>query len=283
MTRGRRTGPDSSLDPQALIDRIAAALEGLPEVGGAFLGGSHGRAEADAFSDVDVYAVAAEDADAADLLARLQRAAAEVAPLIYSRVLPNARTINCITTGWLRFDLTAVTGMELALLAGGEVSPLFDRLGLTAKLAAAPTPRAQPDADALLDIAHEFIRVLGLTTVVKGRDDPVVAETGANLLRDLLIRTMVLENGPRPRRGVLALGRDLTPGQMAELEALPPLEASWPSVFARTRAIAGCFLPRARALARELGAEWPEAFEAATREHLKASIGLDFWNADALA
>lgn len=111
--------------------------------------------------------------------------------------------------------------------------------------------------------------------VVKGRNDPVVAQTGTNLLRDMLIRTMAMANAPQPRRGVLALQRDLTPEQLAVLLDLPPPGATWASIFARTKAFAAQFFPRARALAEELDAPWPETFERVTRKLLKDRIGLD--------
>ena len=111
------------MDQAELTDRIAEVLEGLPGLGSAFLGGSHGRGEADAYSDVDVYVVVAEAADIPDVLARLAQSVGEISPVLYSKVLPNARTVNCITMDWLRFDLTVVSGIELAFLAGGQVKP----------------------------------------------------------------------------------------------------------------------------------------------------------------
>jgi len=263
------------MDQAALIDRIARVLEGLPGLGAAFLGGSHARGEADAYSDVDVYAVVAEAGDVADLLPRLEQSVDEVAPILFSKVLANERTINCITMDWLRFDLTVVSRIELAFVAGGAVKPLFDRLGLAEALTTAPSRVPTPTADVILEIANEFIRVLGLSMVVKGREDLLVAQTGTNLLRDMLIRTMVMENAPQARRGVLALQRDLTPDQVAVLLDLPTLDATWPSIFARTRVIAEQFFPRARALAEELDAPWPETFEEVTRKLLKDRIGLD--------
>ena len=263
------------MDQAALIDRIAEVLEGLPGLGGAFLGGSHGRDEADAYSDVDVYVVVADADDIPDLLRCLEQSVDEISPILFRKVLPNTRTINCITTDWLRFDLTVVSGIELAFVAGGAVKPLFARLGLAGALSATPASAPAPTADAILDIVNEFIRVLGLSMVVKGRNDPVVAQTGTNLLRDLLIRTMAMENAPQPRRGVLALRRDLTPDQMAVLLDLPPAGATWASIFARTKAIAAQFFPRARALAEELDVAWPETFERVTRKLLKDRIGLD--------
>ena len=263
------------VDQAALIDGIAEVLEPLPGLGSAFLGGSHGRDEADAFSDVDVYVVVADADDIADLLPRLEQSVDEISPILFKKVLPNARTINCITTDWLRFDLTVVSGIELAFAAPPATKPQFDRLGLAEALSATPVSAPAPTADALLDVVNEFTRVLGLSMVVKGRDDLVVAQTGTNLLRDMLIRTMAMENAPQPRRGVLSLRRDLTPDQVAVLLDLPPLGATWPSIFARTKAIAAQFFPRARTLAEELDAPWPETFERVTRKLLRDRIGLN--------
>ena len=39
--------------------------------------------------------------------------------------------------------------------------------------------------------------------------------------------------------------------------------------------LARIFLPLGRELADNVGAEWPEAFEAATRRHLMARLGVD--------
>ena len=68
------------MDQAALIDRIAEVLERLPGLGGAFLGGSHGRDEADAYSDVDVYVVVADADDVPDLLPRLAQSVDEIGP-----------------------------------------------------------------------------------------------------------------------------------------------------------------------------------------------------------
>lgn len=260
------------MDRGALTERISDLLAGLEGVGSAFLGGSHGRGEEDAYSDVDVYAVVADAGHVESVLREIANRVGEIAPVLYSKELPNARTINCIAMDWRRFDLTVVTAFELPFVAGSRLKPLFDRLGVLDRLV--DTPDATPTPDAVLDIVNEFIRVLGLSVVVHGRDDLVVAQTGTNLLRDLLIRIMVLENGPSPRRGVLALGRALTADQRAALLRLPGAEATWPAVFERTQAIAGEFFPRARSVATRVGAEWPEVFEKVTRAHLEQALGL---------
>ncbi len=262
------------MDQQDLIAKISAHLKGLSEVGGAYLGGSHGRDEADGYSDIDLYVVVADSDIVQETLKQLADSVAEIVPILHSKVLPNARTINCITEDWQRFDLTVVTGLELGFLAGGQVKPLFDDLGISDALVSATPAIRQPTADALLEDVNEFIRILGLSAVVKGRDDLVVAQTGTNLMRDILIRTMVLENSPQPQRGVLALGRSLTSDQHAELRDLPAADGNWSAIDVRTKAIAGSFFPRARQLAVRLGADWPERFETITRKYLAEKIGM---------
>ena len=257
-----------------LIAQITKMLSALERIGGAFLGGSFGRGEADDYSDVDVFVVAANAEDIADVLTELADNVAKVCPILFSNVLPNARTINSITVDWLRFDFTVVSQAELAHFARDQLEPLFDRLAVLETLPAtsAQPPKLPPKA--LLDVINEFIRVLGLSVVVKGRDDLIVAQTGTNLLRDMLIRIMVLENGPQPRRGVLSLKLNLIPDQIEVLKSLPPPDATWSSVFGRTKVIAEQFFPRARPLAEELGAVWPEEFERVTLAYLENEIGL---------
>jgi predicted nucleotidyltransferase len=257
-----------------LIARITKVLSGLERIGGAFLGGSFGRGEADDYSDVDVFVVVANAEDIPIVVTELANNLGMVSPILFSNVLPNGRTINSITMDWLRFDLTIVSRAELVHFAQERLEPLFDRLAVLETLPVTSEQRPHSTPDALLGIINEFIRVLGLSVVVKGRDDLVVAQTGANLLRDMLIRIMVLENGPQPQRGVLALKRTLTQGQIATLNSLPPLEATWSSIHGRTKVMAEQFLPRARALAEGLGAAWPQEFERVTLAHLQEELGL---------
>ena len=134
------------MNHQDLIDQITTVLRRHTEVGGAFLGGSHGRNEADAYSDVDVYAVVSDSETVQDTLKELAVSVSEIGPLQHSKVLPNARTINSITEDWQRFDLTVVTGLELGFIAGGQVKPLFDNLDITdALMSATPAIRSTTD------------------------------------------------------------------------------------------------------------------------------------------
>lgn len=263
------------MDQEDLIHQITISLQQHPEVGAAFLGGSHGREEADALSDVDVYVVVADSKLIQETLTKLANSVSGIAPIVYSKVLPNARTINCITDGWLRFDFTVVTDVELGFLAGGCVKLLFDNVGISDAVNSVAPSMRQRDADELLNDVSEFIRILGLSVVVKKRDDLLVAQTGTNLMRDILIRVMLHECRPQPQRGVLALNRSLTPTQRAELAQLPVADANWSAVYQRTKAIASAFFPRAYRLANNLNAQWPDEFERVTKKYLSEEIGLE--------
>jgi predicted nucleotidyltransferase len=263
------------MNQSGLIERITSVSRDLERAGSAFLGGSYGRGEADTVSDVDVYVVVAGQDDIPHMLTELSNNLAKVQPILFANVLPNARTINAITQEWLRFDFTVLTQQEIVFFAQNQLKPLFDRLGVFAKMRPAAEYSRNLSADGLLEIVNEFIRVLGLSMVVNGRDDVITAQTGTNLLRDMLIRVMVFENGGQPQRGALSAKRNLTPSQYSALTALPSLEATWPSVFARSKALAEQFFPRARSLANELGAKWPDEFQRVTLELLRAKLGLN--------
>ncbi len=216
------------MNQSGLIERITSVSRDLERAGSAFLGGSYGRGEADTVSDVDVYVVVAGQDDIPHMLTELSNNLEKVQPILFSNVLPNARTINAITQEWLRFDFTVLTQQEIVFFAQNQLKPLFDRLGVFAKMRPAAEYSRNLSADGLLEIVNEFIRVLGLSMVVNGRDDVITAQTG-----------------------------------------------TWPSVFARSKALAEQFFPRARSLANELGAKWPDEFQRVTLELLRAKLGLN--------
>jgi len=153
-----------------LIVLLTQWLKGLPTVAGAFLGGSFGRGDADDYSDVDIYVVTAKSAPIPTVLDALAGRLEAVTGILFSRTLPNARTINAITTDWLRFDLTVLSPPELAFLAKDELEPLFDRNRLLETIRHADTRPPMPSPDDLLDIVNDLRPVSGESDAFKEFD-----------------------------------------------------------------------------------------------------------------
>ena len=239
-----------------------------------FLGGSHGRGDADAWSDLDFVAVAAEPAFA-DLAARwlaAVRGAVDVVHTMERRQGPSL-LLNLVTADWLRIDLLLLPPTLLGWNRARDcLAVLFDRDDLAAALPDTLPPRA-PDPARVRHIVTEFIRVLGLEPVVAGRDEWVVAATGTGLLRGFVQELLVQESPVPDRGGALGLARLLSPEDRAFLADLPYPRPERDAVIAAHAALARAFLPRARAMYDRLGLEWPRAFEDATRRRLRATLG----------
>ena len=250
--------------------RVADRLSPDEGVRALFLAGSFGAGTQDAWSDLDLVAVAEPERHEpiADAFAE---AVGGVSPVVMRRRrLGRTGLVNLVTEGWDRCDLfLAGTDDFLAQKrARDRLRPLIDRDGLHARLPET-LPPAAPDPKRVAFIAEEFIRVLGLLPVGLGRGELVLLTTGAGLLRDLL-RDLMLETCPLPDRGgMLHLGRLLTTEQMAMLESLPYPRPDREEAIAAHLATAAAFLPLARRMTTELDLPWPAAFEAAMRANLR--------------
>jgi predicted nucleotidyltransferase len=255
-------------DQQALLDQLLAAFAADPRVRSAWLSGSLGRGAGDAWSDIDLTVVAD---DPAACLRDCAVGALALPATVFSQIV-HGRILSAVTADWSRFDLAFLTPAEFADQDGGG---LVRVLGDTP----APPPRpanADPDAPGrILRLIHEFLRVLGLSPVCIGRQEWLVGQQGVELLRGMLVEVMLEENGvPRAARGAKRLNGFLSAEQRAALEALPMPAADCAALLAAQTEIARLFLAEARPLAQRLGVAWPEAFEAATRDHLRRELDL---------
>ena len=98
---------------------------------------------------------------------------------------------------------------------------------------------------------------------------------GVGMLRDHLASLLMQDvTNPDPG-GILHQSTLLPPDQMQLLASLPYPGPEREALIEANFAIARQFMPRARAMARRLGIAWPDEFEAATRRHLVASLGVD--------
>ena len=251
---------------RAVADRLSPD-EGMHAL---FVAGSLGAGTADAWSDLDLVAVA-EPARHGAAAAAFAAAVGAVSPLVMRRErLGRASLVNLVTEAWDRCDLFLAGADDFlgSRRARDRLRPLLDRDGLHARLPAT-LPPAAPDPKRVAFIVEEFIRVLALLPVGLGRGELVLLTTGAGLLRDLL-RDLMLEGCPLPDRGgMLHPSRLLAPDQVAALEALPYPRPDREEAIAAHVATARTFLPLARRMTAELNLRWPEAFEAAMRARLQ--------------
>jgi len=256
---------------QELIERLRDLLQSEPRVGAAFLSGSLGKGQGDAYSDVDLLVVVPDGA-AAGISADLARRLPEVATPVLVNSLFGGRVLNVVTDDWQRFDLSFAEAKEVAYHDADALKPLFHRDG--------PVPSAHPKRDyrvapeTLLKLVEEFFRVSGLAVVCAGRREYMLMMWGVELLARMTMDLMLEENGiaPAARGGALHRNPFLTDEQRAELEGLPPMVATRESVLAANRYLAGIFLPRARRLAAAVGMTWPTALEEATRRSLRTHL-----------
>lgn len=264
-------------EPQIAADTIRAiaeALEREPSFSALALSGSYGAGLADAYSDLDFLAVTVDGAT--DRVATLLRdAIGRVGEIVLWRdrqVKPTL--INAITAAWLRVDVDIVTPEEAARRTKSGLRILFDRDGLLGALPIAGKKQAA-SPERLQWQVEEFIRILGLLPLAMGRAEYFNSVTGLFHLRNLIVDLLVKEADAQHRGGALHLNRLITAEQKQALADLPPLVAERDMLIANYLAHAALYLPRARRMARRLGANWPERFEAATWAHLRDTLGIE--------
>ena len=160
---------------RAVADRLSPD-EGMRAL---FVAGSLGAGTADAWSDLDLVAVA-EPARHAAAAAAFAAAVGAVSPLVMRRErLGRASLVKLVTERWDRCDLFLAGGDDFlgSRCARDQLRPLLDRDGLHARLPET-LPPAAPDPKRVAFIVEEFIRVLGLLPVGLGRGELVLSTRG---------------------------------------------------------------------------------------------------------
>jgi hypothetical protein len=261
------------LPQQDLIDRVGHVLSQDSRVTGVWLAGSFGRGTQDAFSDVDLFVVVAAD-DLDDFCRDWPTAAERTAPLVLQQQLGSRPVFNQVTADWVRFDVTVGTPAQLADRSRSTVRPLYDPTGLSARLSE-PRPPLQPDPTRVAFLGREFLRVLGLLPVVVGREEYAVGQSGAGLLRSMLIQLMLEDVAVEERGGALHLYTLLPPHRRQLLADLPPMAANRDSVITAHLACAAAFLPLARELHQRCELDWPQRLEDAARRHLLTELAVE--------
>jgi predicted nucleotidyltransferase len=261
-------------EQEQIVRSASAVLAADGEVAAAWLAGSLGRGAGDAFSDVDLL-VLVTAGDPSDVGRRYAACIASIAPPALANPLFGGRVVNVVTEDWRRFDLSFIKADELARYNAAQLVQLFNK-GALAPPIREEEPYA-PSPDVVLGLVNEFLRVIGLSVVAVGREEWLLAQWGADILRRLTMDLMLEENAvsPAERGGALRRRPLLTADQFSALANMRPVTPDLEGVLVSNRELAAIFLPRARALSQRIGAPWPSTFERATREHLRTNLGLE--------
>ena len=255
----------------AMIERLREVLSEDERVISAWLSGSIGRGRADPYSDVDVTCVVEEE-DLAACVAEYGGRRNPVGPTVH-QIIVYGRVAANTAPDWMRYDLSFMTPMEFRGQDPARLAPLVRASRpTTGKTAQVPMNGAQIAAT-----AAEFIRILGLLPVALGRREWLSSMEGLALMRRMTLDLMIEKNGlTHEKGGVKKINHLLTDPQREALERTFPERLDRDSLMAANLALCDLFFPVARALAAERHADWPQAFEDATRAHLRAAVGLEF-------
>ena len=258
--------------PEPFLDRIVEILQADPRVLAAFLLGSHARGTADRHSDVDLWLVVEPGAKDA-FVAGWPELSDRVAPSVLRQHVFGSTFLH-ITPDWQRWDVSIGLPDDVPSRTRSTVKLLFDRAGLTDRLAPPGAPKA-PDPAKINALTTEFLRVMGLLPVVLGRREHVVGVSGAGLLRALIVQLFLEDVAVEDRGGALHLNALLPSERLRALLDLPSPETTHDSVLEAHLACARLFLPTARELAARTGAHWPSELEDALRRRLHTELGVE--------
>jgi hypothetical protein len=198
----------------------------------------------------------------------------EIVPTVLCRQIGDKPIFSQVTANWLRFDVSVGTPASVSDRTTSTVKALYDPSGLSAGLSE-PRPPLQPDPGRIESITQEFLRVLGLLPVVVGRGEYALGQSGAGLLREMLIQLMLEDVAVEDRGGALYLNRLLPPDRRQTLVDLPAMAATRESVLTANVACAAAFLPLSHELHQRCGLDWPQELEDAARRHLATTVAVD--------
>jgi hypothetical protein len=272
----------ATTEPQrALIERAKAVAEKDDRILALYLVGGFAVGTGDAWSDVDLQFTVRDDA-VEDVSDTWRDVANSVAPTAYIKPFAGVSGGVCITPEWLHFDLVFNPQSKVDPKTIEGMEPILDKAAI---LPHDPVPRPNRQEAPFFPLAavEFFLYMLGNMVSVIGRNEVIPASNGVILVRDLaLVPLLLAERGWKSTREhqlgnpfpfTKRLRTYLTDDQNALLGSLPPLEATIDSVIEGYVALARAFLPRARRLAEETGAEWPEAYERASVRFFERSLG----------
>ena len=271
-------GKDNEVSPatkRTMIEYAHSLLKSQPKIEAAWMIGSYGRGDNDQYSDFDFCAFVRSPKDVDDTFGNIKLAIANDTNIVFFKVLPFGRTLNAITDDWERIDITIVDENRIGAMPLNEAKFLFGQEKAEPLMRKyAPVDHTAEKEDTQTTI-NEFIRVLGLLPVAVGRNDFVLGQTGAQLLREMLVKLMIRENPENTARGVLSTRKSLSDQQYAVLKNIPPIAADKDALMAVYKYLASEFFVRGQRLTEAQGLTWPTRFVDATKRSLQSKVGIN--------
>lgn len=257
-----------------IIDTITSSLQDAPAIRALFLSGSYANGLADEYSDID-FVLIAKDGASDEIASIWRKAVSQTGEIVlwWDRTT-RPMLINAITDDWTRTDVLILRPDQMGLQSQNSLTPLFDHDAMFGGLPKT-SEKNVPDPARLRYQFEEFIRILGLMHLAAGRKEYINGVLGVFHLRNLLVELLVEETGAPNRGGVLHLNRLITGEQKELLTSLPPAIPNRQAMISAHLAYAKAYLPRARKLAQQWGAQWPERFEAATWTQLSKTLSIE--------
>lgn len=257
---GRLAGPLATLRQMCLADHAIRA---------AWVGGSLARGIADDWSDIDLH-VAVRDVAGFEA----ERWMARRFTLVLADRIPGMTDgYLFLTPEWVHIDLVVhpVDDLDQGDLPSRV---LIDREAVLVDRPGGEISAGEPWYPA--EQVRLFLYLMGNAVVVLRRGELLALSHGTAAMRDgLLVPLMLAENGIRKVDGAKRLARYLTSHQLTTLGNLPPNAVDETLLREGQRALAVDYLPRARALARRCGGEWPESLERAAVHLWRDELSID--------
>lgn len=260
-----------------LLNGALAACHADARILGAWLSGSFGQGVGDEYSDIDLHCYVADE-ELMGVEEGWRDWLAAATPTVHAQQLGSASSgafgLVAITPEWEHLDVWFFSRSHVSRREDwAGTRPLFDSGSLLPSEVVPPATPGEPWFPR--QAVETFFYALGSLPGVVGRGEVLLLPSGVMVLRDLgLVPLMHAERGLAPKGGLKRFSQHLTQEQRDVLAAMPPIQLDMPSLIESHLWLARVFLPRARALAERVGADYPHAYEQATLDHIERSLGV---------
>ena len=251
-----------------LVAGLRDELRGTRRGRALFVTGSAAVGEGDRYSDLDLLLVA-RTGEAESLASALVALVASVAPIVMARWTIAGRLLSTVMADWRRVDLAVIDAESVSSWRAGPALCVFDEIGV----GEVPERRYVRSPERLRDRIERFLRSLGLLARDLHRGDLRLLCFAVEFLVDELV-TLMFDEIEMPRGAKKGTYRQLPAESLEALDRIPVAHPEPQSVIEAHLAVARVFLPRARALGRRWGVEWPSEMEDATRRHLRRELDI---------